>query len=88
VGTVTEIYDYLRILYARLGPASLPRLPGPLAPSRLTRLSKKIMHLPEGTKLYCSLHGPPRAEKYDALFEEVRRSGFVRKCASQPIVSM
>ena len=53
VGTVTEIYDYLRILFARLGQPLLPRAAASRsARRRPTRSSRRSCHLPEGTKLY------------------------------------
>jgi excinuclease ABC subunit A len=79
VGTVTEIYDYLRILYARLGQPHCPVCRVPVGTQSADEIIEKIMHVPEGTKLYVLAPIERRGqEKYDAVFEEVRRSGFVR----------
>jgi excinuclease ABC subunit A len=84
VGTVTEIYDYLRILYARLGQAHCPACQIPIGTQSADEIIEKIMHLPEGTKLYLLAPFERRGqEKYDALFEEIRRSGFVRMRVDQ-----
>jgi excinuclease ABC subunit A len=79
VGTVTEIYDYLRILFARLGQPYCPSCQVPIGTQSSDEIIEKIMHLPEGTKLYLLAPIERRGqEKYDAVFEEIRRSGFVR----------
>ncbi len=79
VGTVTEIYDYLRILYARLGQPHCPACKIPIGTQTSDEIIEKIINLPEGTKLYLMAPIERRGqEKYDAVFEEIRRSGFVR----------
>ena len=79
VGTVTEIYDYLRILYARLGQPYCPACQIPIGTQTADEIIDKILSLPEGTKLYLMAPIERRGqEKYEALFEEIRRSGFVR----------
>jgi excinuclease ABC subunit A len=79
VGTVTEIYDYLRILYARLGQPYCPACQLPIGTQSADEIIEKIMSLPDGTRLYLLAPIERRGqEKYDAVFEEVRRSGFVR----------
>src|SRR5207244_4332501 len=79
VGTVTEIYDYLRILYARLGQPYCPVCQISIGTQSADEIIERIMHLPEGTKLYLLAPIERRGqEKYDAIFEEIRRSGFVR----------
>src|SRR5437773_8469047 len=52
VGTVTEVYDYLRILYARLGQPHCPACQIPIGTQSADEIIEKIMHLPEGSKLY------------------------------------
>src|SRR5260221_5032155 len=52
VGTVTEIYDYLRILYARLGQPYCPACQIPIGTQTADEIIDKILNLPEGTKLY------------------------------------
>ncbi len=79
VGTVTEIYDYLRILYARLGQPHCPACRVPIGTQSADEIIEKIMQLPEGTKVYLLAPVERRGqEKYDTLFEEVRRTGYVR----------
>ncbi len=79
VGTVTEVYDYLRILYARLGQPYCPACDMPIGTQTADEIIDKVLSLPEGTKLYLMAPLERRGqEKYEALWDEVRRSGFVR----------
>jgi excinuclease ABC subunit A len=79
VGTVTEVYDYLRILYARLGVRHCPYDGTPISTQTADQIVEKILTLPEGTKLYVMAPLERKGqEKYDSLFDEVRRAGFVR----------
>src|SRR5262249_42107305 len=78
-GTVTEVYDYLRILYARLGQPFCPNWDIPVGTQTADEIIDKVLSLPEGTKLYLMAPVERRGqEKYDALFDEIKRSGFVR----------
>ena len=52
VGTVTEIHDYLRILFARLGQPYCPSCGMPIGTQTADEIVEKILHLPEGTKVY------------------------------------
>jgi excinuclease ABC subunit A len=79
VGTVTEVYDYLRVLYARLGQPYCPACQIPIGTQTADEIIDRILSLPEGSKLYLMAPLERRGqEKYDALFDEVRRGGFVR----------
>jgi excinuclease ABC subunit A len=79
VGTVTEVYDYLRILFARLGQPYCPKCDIPIGTQTSDEIIEKILDLPDGTKLYLMAPIERRGqEKYEAVFEEIRRSGFVR----------
>ncbi len=79
VGTVTEIYDYLRILFARLGQPHCPKCALPIGTQTSDEIIEKILNLPEGTRLYVMAPYERRGqEKYEAMFDEIRRSGFVR----------
>ncbi len=79
VGTVTEVYDYLRILYARLGQPYCPACEIPIGTQTADEIIDKIMSLPEGTKLYLMAPVERRGQgSYDALWEEIRRTGFMR----------
>ena len=79
VGTVTEIYDYLRILMARLGQPHCPDCDIPIGTQTADEIIDKILEEPAGTKLY--LMAPLEidvGEKYEALWEEIRAGGYVR----------
>ncbi len=79
VGTVTEIYDYLRILYARLGEPYCPDCDLPIGTQTSDEIIEKILTLPEGSRVYVMAPVERRGqEKYDALWDEIRRTGFVR----------
>src|SRR5882724_4864448 len=71
VGTVTEIYDYLRILFARLGQPHCPDCQLPIGTQTADEIIEKIQGLPEGTKLYLLAPVERKGqEKYDALWED------------------
>src|ERR1700730_2486323 len=79
VGTVTEVYDYLRILFARLGQPYCPACGIPVGTQTADEIIDKIQSLAEGTKLYLMAPVERRGqEKYEPIWEEIRRSGFVR----------
>lgn len=79
VGTITEIYDYLRILYARLGQRYCPKCQIPVATQSADQIIEQILALPEGTKLYVLAPLERQGqEKYETLFEETRKAGFAR----------
>jgi excinuclease ABC subunit A len=79
VGTVTEVYDYLRILYARLGQPYCPDCQIPIGTQTSDEIIDKIRGLPDGTRLYLMAPIERRGqEKYESLWEEIRRTGFVR----------
>jgi excinuclease ABC subunit A len=79
VGTITEIYDYLRILYARLGQRHCPSCGQAVGTQTADEIVDKVLSLPEGTKLYILAPLERKGqEKYETLWEEIRRAGFVR----------
>ncbi len=79
VGTITEIYDYLRVLYARLGQRFCPHCEIPIGTQTRDEIVEKILALPEGSKLYILAPVERKGqEKYEALFEEIRRAGYIR----------
>jgi excinuclease ABC subunit A len=79
VGTVTEVYDYLRVLYARLGQPYCPACQIPIGTQTADEIIDRITGLPDGTKIYLMAPLERRGqEKYEALWDEVRRSGFIR----------
>lgn len=79
VGTVTEIYDYLRLLYARIGRPHCPRCGKPIASQTVEQMVDQIMALGEGARIQV-LAPVVRGRKgeHKKLFEEIRRDGFVR----------
>lgn len=79
VGTITEIYDYLRLLYARVGVPYCPVCEKKIKPQTLDEIVSKIIQLGEGTKIQI-LAPVVRGKKgeYSSLFEELRQEGFVR----------
>jgi excinuclease ABC subunit A len=79
VGTVTEIYDYLRVLYARLGQPYCPACDIPIGTQTADEIIDKVASRPDGTRFYVMAPLERRGqESYEALWEEIRRSGFVR----------
>lgn len=79
VGTVTEIYDYLRLLYARVGTPYCPECGDEIKPQTIDEIVDRIMKLPEGTKIQI-LAPIARGKKgeFTSTFEELRQEGFVR----------
>jgi len=79
VGTVTEIYDYLRLLYARVGRPHCPICGRPIAGQSLDAIVDQVLRLPEGTKF--TVNAPvvrDRKGEYKDVFEELRADGFTR----------
>lgn len=79
VGTVTEIYDYLRLLYARVGKVHCHRCGQPITQQTVEQMVDKIMAYPEGTRL--QILAPlvrGRKGEHQKVFEEIRKNGFVR----------
>lgn len=79
VGTITEIYDYLRLLYARVGEPRCPIHGEPLAAQTISEMVDAVCALPEGTKLML-LAPIVRDRKGEHLhtFEQLKRDGFIR----------
>src|SRR6187402_2374010 len=79
VGTVTEIYDYLRLLYARIGHPHCPICGRPIAGQSLDAIVDQVLMLAEGTRF--TVNSPvvrDRKGEYKDVFEELRREGFTR----------
>lgn len=79
VGTITEVYDYLRLLYARIGIPHCPICGREVSKQSSDEIVEAIQKLPEGSRLMI-LAPIVRARKgtYQAVLEEIRKSGFVR----------
>ena len=79
VGTITEIYDYLRLLYARCGIAYCPEHNVPIVPSTLTSIINKLLSYPEGTRLeILSNIVVDKKGTFKDLFEQLKKEGFLR----------
>ncbi len=79
VGTVTEIHDYLRILFARLGQPYCPKCNVPIGTQTADEIVEKVLHLPEGSKVYVMAPIERRdGENYEAIWDDLRASGFAR----------
>lgn len=79
VGTITEIYDYLRLLFARVGTPCCPEHGQPLKAQTISQMVDQVMALPEGSKMM--LLAPivrDRKGEHAGLFDELRAQGFVR----------
>src|SRR5256712_7456666 len=79
VGTVTEIYDYLRLLYARVGHPHCPICGKPIAGQSLENIVDQVLRLPEGTKF--TVNAPvvrDRKGEFKDVLEELRSEGFTR----------
>ncbi|SFO07804.1 excinuclease ABC subunit A [Pseudobutyrivibrio sp. UC1225] len=79
VGTVTEIYDYMRLLYARCGVPHCPNCGKPISKQTVDQMVDVIMALPERTKI--QLLAPVvrgRKGTHEKLFEKAKKSGYVR----------
>lgn len=79
VGTVTEIYDYLRLLYARVGTPYCPKCGDEIKPQSVDEIVNSILKLGEGTKI--QILAPiayGKKGEFTSTFEELRQEGFVR----------
>jgi excinuclease ABC subunit A len=79
VGTVTEIYDYLRLLFARIGIPHCPRCGKPISRQAPEQIVDRVLQLPEGRRIL--VLGPivrGRKGEYRQLFVDLRRQGFAR----------
>lgn len=79
VGTVTEIYDYLRLLYARIGKAHCPKCGKLIEKQSIDTMIDRIMKLEEGTRMM--IVAPVVKDKkgeFKTLIEDIKRDGYVR----------
>ncbi|MBI2865373.1 MAG: excinuclease ABC subunit UvrA [Chloroflexi bacterium] len=79
VGTVTEIYDYLRLLFARVGRPHCPRCGREISRQTVQQIVDAILGLPEGTRFM--IMGPvikDRKGEHQSVLEDARKAGFVR----------
>jgi excinuclease ABC subunit A len=79
VGTVTEIYDYLRLLYARIGHPHCPNCGRPITPQSAEQIVDQILEQPDGTRIQIlapMVRG--RKGEYQKLFEQALKDGYAR----------
>jgi excinuclease ABC subunit A len=79
VGTVTEVYDYLRLLYARAGTPHCPNCGRPVQRQSAAQIAEIVLSWPEGTRI--EARAPlvrERKGEFRELFESVRKQGFIR----------
>ncbi len=79
VGTVTEIYDYLRLLFARVGVVHCPNCNKEITSISIDQILDKVLSYPEGTRIM--INAPVvrgRKGEYKSMFEEFAKSGYVR----------
>ncbi len=89
VGTITEIYDYLRLLYARAGTPHCPNDGTPIQRSSASQITDTILGWPAGTKI--EILAPMvrgRKGEFRDLFEEARKQGFVRARVDGEVIAL
>jgi len=89
VGTITEIYDYLRVLFARTGQGHCPQCDRPITAQTREQIIARILAMPAGTQ-FAVLAPVIRGQKgeYRDLFEDLRKQGFVRARVDGSFVSL
>ncbi len=79
VGTVTEIYDYLRLLYARIGLPHCPNCGEPIAAQTIEQIVDTLQSMPEGARiLVLAPLIQARKGEHKGVFDDIRKAGFVR----------
>jgi excinuclease ABC subunit A len=79
VGTITEIYDYLRLLFARIGRPHCPKCRKPVSRQTIDQIIEQIIALPKKTEI--TVLGPVirgRKGEHQGILEEIQRGGFIR----------
>jgi excinuclease ABC subunit A len=89
VGTVTEVYDYLRVLYARVGTPHCPECGRPVGSQTSQQIVESILSMPHGSRIY--IVAPvklARGEEYMEVFDRARTSGFARALVDGEVVEL
>jgi excinuclease ABC subunit A len=89
VGTVTEIYDYLRLLYARIGIPHCPECGQEISQQSIDQMVDRVLMLPEGTKIQVlapMVRG--RKGEHHKIFEDAKKSGFVRVRINKEVIEL
>jgi len=79
VGTITEIYDYLRLLFSRIGRPHCPKCGRPISRQTIDQIVEQVLSLPQGMEI--TILGPVirgRKGEHRGVLEEIQRGGFVR----------
>ncbi|MBI2919227.1 MAG: excinuclease ABC subunit UvrA [Chloroflexi bacterium] len=79
VGTTTEVYDYLRLLFARVGHPHCPKCGREIARQTVQQIVDSVLEMPRGTRIM--VLGPvirDRKGEHQGIFEDIRKAGFVR----------
>ncbi len=87
VGTVTEVYDYLRLLYARIGIPYCPDTDEPLSKQSIEEMTLKVLSLPEGSRvLILAPVSEQQKGSHKKLAEQYLKDGFTRAYINQEVV--
>jgi excinuclease ABC subunit A len=89
VATVTEIYDHMRLLWARVGRPHCPECGRPIVQQAVEQIVDQVLELPEGTRIM--ILGPVvrgRKGEYRQIFEDIRRQGFARVRVDGEVVEL
>ena len=89
VGTVTEIYDYLRLLFARIGIPYCPTHNIPITSQSVEEMTNKVLEYPEGTKMVILspvVHGEKGTHK--ELLDKLRKEGYVRVRVNEEMLDL
>jgi len=89
VGTITEIYDYLRVLYARIGIPHCPVSGEPVTPQSRERIIRTVQSFPEGTKaVILSPYARGKKAEFKEDFQELLRKGYMRARVDGKIITL
>ncbi|HVW01968.1 MAG TPA: excinuclease ABC subunit UvrA, partial [Planctomycetaceae bacterium] len=89
VGTITEIYDYLRVLFARVGQGFCPRCDRPITAQSVDQILESLLRLPEGTPFQILAPVVQRQKgEYRDLFEDLLKQGYMRARVDGTIVHL
>jgi excinuclease ABC subunit A len=89
VATVTEIYDHMRLLWARIGQPHCPQCGRPIVQQTAEQIVDQVLALPDGTRVL--ILGPVvkgRKGEYRQIFEDIRRQGFARVRVDGDVVEL
>ncbi|MFA6989888.1 MAG: excinuclease ABC subunit UvrA [Candidatus Gastranaerophilaceae bacterium] len=89
VGTITEIYDHLRLLFARIGTPHCPECNREIKPQTIDEIVDSILLLPEGTKI--QIFSPVikgKKGEFSSLFNELKQEGFVRVRVDEEVYNL